>query len=341
MFNHSRINEAVLRLLLLMLCNTSNSLLSYSYCSFEPFVRLVSLLTGVMVIIYRYLPKRLVLTILMLLACIVFSGQVRAEMRVFELQHRSAGELAEMVREFVDDDAKVAAHRNTLVINASPAELAEIASLVASYDRAQRMLRVTVKQGSHLDDQNRELNTSGRLRSGSVAVDLNNPGRGDGGSIFITSGGNRINVQAQDYRRQEDRNVSQFITVIEGYPATITVGKAVPFTSQMRTYCRQHPAFVETIDYQNVDTGFEVLPEVYGETVQLEIRPFMAFLDSQNSNQIIFHELATKVRLPLGTWYDLGGQMSTQDGLSREILGAGRHSSGSGNSIRVRVDPEN
>ena len=291
--------------------------------------------------IYRYLPKQLVLSGLILVACMVFSDQALAETRVFELQHRSAGELSEIVREFFGDSAKVAAHRNTLVVNASSAELAEIAKLVASYDRAQRMLRVTVNQGSRLEDQGRELNASGRLRSGSVAVDLGNPGRGEGGSIYIASDGSRINVQAQADRRQEDRKVSQFMTVIEGYPATITVGKAVPFTNQMRTYCRQHPAFVETMDYQNVDTGFEVLPEVYGQTVQLEIRPFMAFLDSRNPNQIIFHELATKVRLPLGIWYDLGGQMSTQDGLSREILGAGRHSSENDSSIRVRVDAEN
>ena len=291
--------------------------------------------------IRRCLSKLFVSISLMLLACTVFSGQALAELRIFELKNRPAGELAEMVRALVDDGAKVVAHRNTLVINASPAELNEIATLVASYDRVQRMLRVTVNQGRRLDDHTREVNTSGHLRSGSVAVDLNGPDRGDGGSIFITSGGNRINVQAQGDLLQDDRKVSQFMTVIEGYPATITVGRAVPFTSQMRTYCRQHPAFVETIDYQNVDTGFEVLPEIFGETVQLEIRPFMAFLDSQNLNQIIFHELATKVQLPLGTWYDLGGQMSTQDGLSREILGAGRHSSEGGNSIRVRVDSEN
>jgi type II secretory pathway component GspD/PulD (secretin) len=131
-----------------------------------------------MVIIYRYLPKQLVLIGLMLLACMVFSDQALAETRVFELQHRSAGELSEIVREFVGDSAKVAAHRNTLVVNASSAELAEIAKLVASYDRAQRMLRVTVDQGNRLNDQSRELNASGRLRSGSVAVDLNKLGRG-------------------------------------------------------------------------------------------------------------------------------------------------------------------
>ena len=285
--------------------------------------------------------KTFVVAAIFLLTGIVFSAQAMAEMRIFELQHRSAAELAEMVRELVGEGAKVATHNNKLLVNASAAELAEIAELVASYDRIQPMLRVTVNQGNRLDDHNREVSTSGRLHSGSVVVGLNGPEWGDGGSIFITSGDSRVKMQAQDTRRLEDRQVSQFMTVMDGYPARISVGKSVPFTSQMRSYCRQHPTYVESIDYHNVDTGFEVLPEVYGETVQLEIRPFMAFLNTQNPKEIVFHELTTKVRLPLGTWYDLGGQMSTKDGLSREILGSGSHSSTSGNSIRVRVDPEN
>lgn len=285
--------------------------------------------------------KSFVLISLMLLFCLLSSVQVNAQMRVFELQHRPAEELAEMVRGLVDESTKVIAHRNTLMVNASPAELAQIVNLVAAYDRAQSMLRVSVDQGSYVDDRSRELKSSGRLHTGSVDVGLNETARGDGGSIYITSGRNQIHVNAQDRRQLENRQVSQFMTVMEGSAARISVGKSVPFSSQMRTYCRQHPAFVESIDYHNVDTGFEILPEVFGTEVQLEVRPFMAFLDTQNPNQIIFHELATTVRVPFGAWYDLGGQMGAQGGLSREILGGERHSRSTGNSIRVRVDLEN
>ena len=289
---------------------------------------------------YRF-SKTFVATAIALLLGILCSSQATAEMRIFELQHRSARELAVMVQAFVDDGAKVVAHNNKLMVNASAAELDAVAELVVAYDRIQPMLRVTVKQENRLNDRNREVSTSGQLQGGSVVVGLNGPGRVDGGSIFVTSGDSRVNVRAQDTHRSEDRQISQFMVVMEGSPARISVGKSVPFTSQMRRYCRQNPTYVESIDYRNVDTGFEVLPEVYGKEVQLEIRPFMAFLNTQNSKEIIFHELSTKVRLPLGIWYDLGGQMSTKDGLSREILGFGSQSSTSGNSIRVRVDPEN
>ena len=127
--------------------------------------------------------KTFVVAAIFLLTGIVFSAQAMAEMRIFELQHRSAAELAEMVRELVGEGAKVATHNNKLLVNASAAELAEIAELVASYDRIQPMLRVTVNQGNRLDDHNREVSTSGRLQGGSVVVGLNEPGRGDGTQV--------------------------------------------------------------------------------------------------------------------------------------------------------------
>lgn len=287
----------------------------------------------------RYISKALVITLLLLFSCLVIYSQATAEMRIFELQNRPAGALAEMVRSLLDDGSKVAAHQNTLVVNASPDELATVARLVASYDRAQRMLRITVAQGQTLDDHSRELSVSGKLHEGRVSVDLGSKQR-ENSSVRLGSSRSQVNLQAQDSSRQENRQVSQFLTVMEGYPARISVGRSVPFTSQMRSYCRRHPTFVETIDYQHVDTGFEVLPTVFDNMAQLEIRPFMAFLDTQNPKQIVFQELATQVRIPLGTWYELGASLNSQDGLSREILAGGRQSSSSGSSMRLRVDPE-
>jgi type II secretory pathway component GspD/PulD (secretin) len=286
-----------------------------------------------------YLSRLIVVMSLILLSCLVVHGQATAEMRIFELQHRSAEEAAEMVRSLLDDDAKIAAHKNTLVVNASPDELAEVAKLVTSYDHAQRMLRVTVEQGNSLNDQNREINASGHVQDGSVVVDVGRT-QSENSNVRFSRNNSQIAVHAQDRSRLESRQASQFMVVMEGYTARISVGHSVPFTSQMLYYWRRHPRFIETIAYQHVDTGFEVLPEVIGNMVQLEIRPFMAFLDSQNPDQIVFQELSTQVRIPLGTWYELSASANLQDGLSKEILGGGSYATGSTNSIRLRVDPE-
>jgi len=273
----------------------------------------------------------------------VFPVSVSAEMRIFELQHRPVGELAEMVRSLLGEEARVAAYRSTMVVNASPASLDEVARLVASYDRSKQMLRVTIEQGKTFSDNERSVSASGRLKNDGNRVVFGPSGKiphDDGTTIIIDSGQNRLKVRGTDSNYRENRQVSQFVTVLEGEPALISVGRAVPFTSLMQTYYRRHPGFIATTSYKHVDTGFEVLPELYNGMVEMEVRPFMAFLDRDNPQQIVFHELGTKVNIPVGTWYELGGHVQTQDGLSREILGSGKGSAQNGSSIRVKVEAQ-
>lgn len=278
-----------------------------------------------------------------LLGFVLSPATASAEMRIFELQHRPVGELAETVRALVSEDAKVASYRNSLVVNASPVELQEIARLVEAYDRAQKMLRVTVEQGKSMKEHNRDLSASGRIKGDDGNIVFKSTGREPSpwdSTIWARDGQSRLKVKTSDSSYRESRSASQFITVMEGEPARISVGRSVPFTSEMLRYCQRHPAFVETISYENVDTGFEVLPEIHNSMVNLSIRPFMAFLDPRNPQQIVFNDLSTVVRIPAGTWYELGGHMQVQDGLSREILGRGVGGSENSSSIRVRVDTQ-
>jgi len=298
-------------------------------------------LTPVMIVRYRL--QLFLALFIVLFAWGVFPEQASAEMRLFELQHRPVGELAEMVRSLLGEEARVATDRNTLVVNASPSALDEVARLVDSYDRSKQMLRVTIEQGKTFSGHERGVSTSARLQNDDSRIVFGPPGEKspEGGStIIVDSGQNRLKLRGTDSRYRESRQVSQFVSVLEGEPALVSVGRAVPFTSQMLTYCRQHPGFIATTSYENVDTGFEVLPTLYNGMVEIEVRPFMASLDRDNPQQIVFHELATKVNVPVGAWYELGGHMQAQDDLSREILGAGRGSMQNGSSVRVKVETE-
>lgn len=287
----------------------------------------------------NFLDRIITAVILVLFVSLVPTDDAAAEMRIFELQHQSAQELAEIVRPLFGESVKITSHKNTLVVNASPSELADVAKVVASYDRPLKMLRVTVEQASLLKGKRQEVNASGRYKDDSLTVGFSNRVTGENSSIQIQDDRGQLRIGAQDKDREERRVVSQFLTIVEGSPARISVGRAVPFTAEMRTYCQRHPLFVETVEYHHVDTGFEVLPELFENLVELEIRPFMAFLDQKRPNRIVFQELATQVRIPLGVWYELGGYMKAQDGLSREIMAAGSRSKEGDGSVRIRVDP--
>ncbi len=266
-----------------------------------------------------------------------------AEMRIFELQHRPVAELAEMVRSLLGEEVKVAAYRNSLAVNATPAVLDEVARLVASYDRARQMLRITIEQGMTSLARERGGSVSGRLQDDGSRVVFGSSGpssQDNNSSVFIGSGRNQLKIRGRDNSERDSRQFSQFISVLEGEPALILVGRAVPFTSQLLSYCRRHPEFIATTSYEQVDTGFEVLPEVYQNTVELDVRPFMAFLDPHNPQQIIFHELGTKISIPFDTWYELGGHGQLQDGLSREILAGGKGSAETASSVRIKVESQ-
>lgn len=283
------------------------------------------------------LAKLFVITLTTFIVVMLLGHSAHAEMRIFTLQHKPAAELVEMVRQLVSENARVAAHRHTLVVNSTPAEIEEVARLVESFDRAQVMLRITVDQDNINDSTTDTLVAGARIRSDSLRVNVGQPAQSDSRVVVRLDDGS-VSVSGHASSSTEKRHVSQFLNVMDGSPAYITVGRAIPFTSELRYYSRRHPRFIESIEYRNVDTGFEVLPEVNGNMVNLEIRPFMHFLDPQNDNQIVFHDLATKVRVPLGTWYDLGGLAEGYDDLSREILLIGSGSGNQTHKVRIRVD---
>ena len=212
---------------------------------------------------FRYCLKLFLLVAAVVLFCTGLPAAAKAEMRIFELQHRPVSELAEMVRSLLGEEAKVAAFHNTLAVNASPDALDEVARLVASFDRARQMLRVTIDQGKSFTEDEFGVSTSGRLLHDNNLVIIN-PGtkksRDPGASLFLDSGQSRLKLRGTDSRLRESRRVSQYISVLEGEPALVSVGRAVPFTNVMLSYCRRHPAFIETTTYEHVDTGFEVLP---------------------------------------------------------------------------------
>lgn len=286
----------------------------------------------------RLVPRYLIAVSILMLACVLFGAQAYADMRIFDLQHRPAEVLADTVRNLVGDEAKIAVHRNTLVVRSTPAVINEVARLVAEYDKPMRMLRITVEQGMGREDRRQRASASGRLETGSATIGVPSRPRVGDASIFISTGDVNARLQGNDVSHYENRKASQFVSVLDGSPAIIRVGRSVPFTSQLRYYSRRHPRFVESIEYQRVDTGFEVLPEVFGGNVRLKINPFMAFLDQDSPNQIVFQEMASTVSIPLGAWYDLSDHMSTQNDLSREILGVGKQSVQDSNRVRIRVD---
>jgi hypothetical protein len=283
-----------------------------------------------------------VLSRLLAISLLVFclAAPVLAETRVFDISHRRATEVAEAVRTVLGDNAKVTAVDRSLIINASPHELDAAGELIRRFDRPPRMLRVIVGQGRTQVDTETGVGASGRISSGDATVVIGRPDAPPhgGASVILGDGGDRLRLDAQSSSYRETRSVEQFVVTLERSPARISIGKRIPFTERWLELARRHAKVVESVHYESVDTGFEVAPELFGNLVQLDIRPYMAFQDPLRPREIQFQELTTRVNVPLGQWFDLGGAMVSRDEVSREILGAGNRGGGGDGAVRVRVE---
>ena len=278
----------------------------------------------------------------LVLGLILSATTALAETRIFDLKHRSAGELAVTVQDALGSEAKVVPVRHSLMVTAPAADVALAAELIARLDRPVRMLRVYVAQDQQESTSGRALGGGVAGRSGDTTVILGGrpatAARG-GGSVVLRGDHGMIAASGNAGSRTESYRAEQFLVTTEGSPARISVGRQLPVTERWLVIARRHLQVRESTRYESVDTGFDVTPELLGpDLVALTIHPFMAFIDQQRNHEIRFSELATKVVIPFDSWFDLAGTMSSQDEVSREILGiAGREGGGSG-SVRVRVE---
>jgi hypothetical protein len=263
-----------------------------------------------------------------------------AETRIFDLTYRRAAEVADAVRTVLGDDAKVTAVDRSLIVNAPPHELAAAGELIKRLDHPLRMLRVIVGQSRTQTETGTGFTAAGRVSTGDATVVIGRPDAPPhgGATVILGDGSDRLRLGAQSSSYRETRSAEQFVVTLEGSPARISVGKRIPFAERWLVLARRHARVVESVHYESVDTGFEVAPELFGDMVQLDIRPYMAFQDPRRPREIQFQELTTRVNVPLGQWFDLGGTMASRDEVSREIIGAGSRGGGGDAVVRVRVE---
>lgn len=284
---------------------------------------------------------RHMILLLILLSAVLLPAAVSADTRVFDLGHRRAADLAPIVSDSLGEGARITALDRTLIVNAAPEEIDLAAELIARLDRPPRMLRVLVSQELTATGDKAGAGLSGRASSGSSTIVIGRPDASPrGGATIILGNDDRLRLDARTTTRSDRHTAEQFIVTVEGHPARISVGRRIPVTERWLTLARRYAQIVEGVRYETVDTGFEVLPELYGDSVQLAIRPFLAFHDPRAVQEIVFQELTTTVRIPLGTWYELGGTTSSRDEVSREILGVSSTAAGEGGQLRVRVEPQ-
>lgn len=262
--------------------------------------------------------------VLLLTSFSLMAGQ--NEFRMITLKHRFAEDILPIVQPMVGESGTANAMDNHLIIRTTPDRMAAIEQVVAEFDVARRNIRIEISHENNMRMDRSRAAISGRARTGDGEIIIGDrPPRRSGANVEIGKSSGNIS-----------RRGGEFVTVMDGADAFIRVGQSVPYTQQWAVFTRRYAHVGQTTEFRDITTGFAVRPRYIGDTVEVEIVPRIARLNS--SGFIDFEELATTVRLTPGEWFDLGGTMGSRDEVSRAILGSRSASASESTALMIRVD---
>ncbi len=280
-------------------------------------------------------PRLCTALLLGLVSCFALA-QMRVE--VIPLQHRMADDVIPVVRPLLAPGGSVTGMNNQLVVKTTPENLAEIQSVLDSIDQRLRQLRISVRQDG---DQFRDLSqqsVSGRAELGDVTISQG--GAGDRGSLSVGTGDddNNIRYQRRDQNTEQTDRGSYQVQALEGQPAFIQTGQAVPIPQRTVTAPYGRVVVQDTVEYHNADSGFWVLPRLHGDQVTLMISPYTSRVGPGPVPVFDMQQAETTVSGRLGQWISIGGIDQSTRRSKRELLSGSNENSSMNRSIQVRVD---
>jgi type II secretory pathway component GspD/PulD (secretin) len=262
------------------------------------------------------------------------------ETRIIQLKHRDADDVLPALLPLLDRDGRISGRQYQLFVRTSDRNFTEIERVLKEIDTPLRNLRITVRHSGSRNTTASELEVSAERRLGTnsrIVLTPTTPARG--GLVVRREGADgSVQLQTQQHSVVRSQDDSQFISVVEGRRAYIAVGVALPQVQAFLVLAGNRLTLVSGVTYHNVSTGFEVLPRMSGDEVDLEITPRVAFFGDRGSQTVTFSELSTHVRVKTGEWVDLGDVLSNANQVGRTILGTTANQSQARSSFQVRVD---
>jgi type II secretory pathway component GspD/PulD (secretin) len=260
------------------------------------------------------------------LACLV-SASLAAEVAVIKVNYRSAADILPLVQNLLTPEGKasVDTRTNSLIVIDTKESLAKIQAFVDSMDQPAEQVKVRFRFQEQGVSTNRDLGASGTV---------------SGDRWSVTTGGDTrtgVHVSAQDSRVNRRGNTESFISVMSGSAAYLWVGKDVPYTERWIYLTHRYAHVVETVNFQRVETGFDVRPIVIGNNVQIEIVPRISSFD-RGEQVVRLTEASTTLSVPKGQWVIIGGTSEQSNEVFRDILSYGSSTTNSTLSLSLMVE---
>jgi type II secretory pathway component GspD/PulD (secretin) len=261
---------------------------------------------------------------------------------VIPLKYRQADQLIPVLQPLLGRDASISDFQNQLVIRATPSEMAQVKSVLASLDTPPRRLLITVRQNADVTGNRSNVEIFGSVGNDQARVTVPGSGSREGGSVVLRDGDDRLGARAVDTWQTGNERTGQTVQVLEGYTAFIRAGESRPVRNRqvVRTMVNGQwvDRVVETTDYRDATTGFNVRPRLQGDRVTLDIDPQRESFDDQRRGVVNVQRVATTVSGRLGEWISLGGISEERSDDRSGILNSRSARSSDQRGVQVKVE---
>ena len=237
-------------------------------------------------------------------------------LEIVQLRHRPAEQLLPVLQPLLAGGGSLSGSGFQLIVRTTPANLEQLRQVIASLDRAQRQLLISVRQ-----------DFGGVTRGGGV-----------GGQIVLAPGASAARGSVFERSGTAQDNVSQQLRVQEGNQAYISSGESTLVQQRSVTRTVNGVIVTETALPRDFNTGFYVTPRVNGDTVFLEIgaqRDSRADLGPGSANT---NRVASTISGRLGEWIELGGVNQSQSADTRGLLSRSSDAGAQERRVYVRVE---
>ena len=233
------------------------------------------------------------------------------KIEVIPLKHRSASQIIPVLKPLVARGGTVTGMNDQLIVRTTPENLAALKQVLRRIDRPARRLRIIVRQ------------------------DVAGTRSGSGSGQSVSDQGVRYDtLSTLSEGAQSNLHVVQ---TVDGKPAFISVGQAVPLPDQTVVVTTAGAAVQNSIHYRDVTSGFYVIPHVSGDDVTLQVAPQLESA-SHSGGAIDIQHVQSTVSGRLGQWIELGGvQHDLAEGSRNEVVSTRRHDAQS-RTIWVKVE---
>lgn len=217
--------------------------------------------------------------------------------QVIELQHGSAEAMLPAIRAMLEEDERVAAHGNQLILRSHAARSDELRQLIDQLDRPLQRLRISVTNDRSEYERQRGLQGGVRIRQAHTDIAI--------GQAPVHTG-----IQARVIQRSTHSSSDSLrqISTLEGYPVLIESGEQVPLRE---TFIGPYGQHLQQNRYQAVTSGFYARVELQGETARISLSQHA---DSyQSATGVIDTERSeTQISVPLGQWVSVSALNESQ-----------------------------